>query len=455
MPQQLALFICILFILWLFARDRKLRPMTSWALWIPLLWIMIIGSKPISLWFDVGAQFQRIEDYTEGSPLDRNASLLLIVVGMVALLRRRIDWGRVFASNRWVFAFFFYCLVSLIWSDYPFVGFKRWIKDVGNIVMVLIILTESDHVQAAKAVLARYTSFAIPLSVVFIKYFSGLGRYYNPFSGEAGYCGIASNKNELGCALFICGVFWVWDLLEMRSAGNRNRKTDRIDLLVRIALLLMLGWLMDKANSMTALMCLIIGAGIVLFMRFPFARRQVRYLGTYSLVVGLLIIALYTVPGIFETSMEMLGRDTTLTGRTDIWVACLSVPINPILGAGYRSFWQSPGTQRIFEQYYWRPVQAHNGYLEAYLNGGLVGVCLLIAMIISTGSKLKKELLLGSSFGILCFSFLVVGVFYSWTEALFNQLSIVWLIMLMAALKDLRSPGSMQEKRALNANGFR
>jgi hypothetical protein len=76
-------------------------------------------------------------------------------------------------------------------------------------------------------------------------------------------------------------------------------------------------------------------------------------------------------------------------------------------------------------------------------------------MIISTGSKLKKELLLGSSFGILCFSFLVVVVFYSWTEALFNQLSIVWLIMLMAALKDLRSPGSMQEKRALNANGFR
>src|SRR5882724_4713900 len=104
MTRQLALCIFVVFVLWLFAKDRKWRPMTSGALWIPLLWLAIIGSRPVSFWFGGGLKVETADDYLEGSPLDRNVFLLLMVAGSAVLLRRVGNWGRIFASNRWIFA---------------------------------------------------------------------------------------------------------------------------------------------------------------------------------------------------------------------------------------------------------------------------------------------------------------------------------------------------------------
>src|SRR2546425_3304837 len=210
MPRQLALLVCVSFIVWLFARDRKLRPMTSGALWVPLLWLVIITSRPVSFWFGGGLRVEKPDDYLEGSPLDRNVFLLLIGTGLVVLVRRGVNWGKVFSSNRWVFVFFLYCCVSIMWSDYPFVGFKRWIKDLGNVVMVLVVLTENDPVQATKAVLARCAYFAIPLSIVLIKYYPEWGRYLNS-TWQSSNCGVATEKNGLGAVAFLSGIFLVWD----------------------------------------------------------------------------------------------------------------------------------------------------------------------------------------------------------------------------------------------------
>ena len=443
MPPQLALFIGFLFILWLWVRDRKWRPMTSVALWVPLLWILVIGSRPVSLWLGGGATTDNVEDYLEGSPLDRNVFLLLIVAGLVVLLRRRVDWGGVFARNRWLFAFFLYCGISVMWADYPFVSLKRWVKDCGNVLMVLILVTEKDPVQATKALLARYTYFAIPLSVVFIKYFADIGRYYNRWTWEPVYCGVTTEKNSLGIVVLVCGLFLVWDLIEMRTAGVR--KTDRMDLLGRVILFLMAFWLIDKADSSTALVCLILGIVVLVYMRPPLAVRRARHLGAYSLAIGILIALLYSFPSIAGWFTGMLGRDTTLTGRTDLWAEFLSEPINPLLGTGYQSFWLGPRAEHYWEKYYWHPNQAHNGYLETYLNGGFIGVCLLLAMIVSAGGNLKQGLLRADGYSTFCFSFLFVSLVENITEALFNRMSPVWFILLLAVLNYPRSPGPISE----------
>lgn len=441
MPSQLALYICVVFIMWLYARDRKLRPMTSAALWVPLLWILIIGSRPISNWFSGVIEMDSPDGYLEGSPMDRNIFLFLIITGLLVLLKRRADWSRIFSSNRWLFAFFLYCGISVIWSDYPFVGFKRWIKDIGHVIIVLIILTEKDPIKATKAVFLRYAYIAIPLSVVFIKYFPEIGRYYNRWTWEPSFGGITLEKNTLGPIAFICGLFLVWDLLQKQSA--EGRRTDVPDLLSRAVLLIMVLWLIVKSQSSTSFVCLILGTGILLFMRYPIAKRQVKYIGTYSLTIGFLIFLLYTVPGVLEAFVRMVGRDMTFTGRTDLWADLLKETINPIIGTGYQSFWLGSRAEHLWSLYYFHPNQAHNGFLETYLNGGVVGVCLLMAMIVSTGSKLKKELLLGDNFGILRFSFFVVALFSNWTEATFNRLSLVWIILIMAAMTCTRSPKSL------------
>src|SRR5947199_2521873 len=297
MPRQLALFICVVFMLWLLTRDRKLRPMSSVALWIPLLWFLILGSRPVSYWFGAGLRVETPDDYLDGSPFDRIVFLLLLAMGIVVLVRRGVNWRRIFLSNRWVFAFFLYCAVSIIWSDYPFVSFKRWIKDLGNVVMVLIILTEKDRVKATRAVLARFTYITIPLSIVLIKYYGELGRYLNS-TWQTSYCGVTMDKNALGCIAFLSGIFLVWDLMEKRT--SQEVKADRTDLLNRMVLLSMACWLLVKAESSTSLVCFVLGLCIMLAMRLPFARLQVRYLGGYPLGTVFLVLLFYAVPSVRE-----------------------------------------------------------------------------------------------------------------------------------------------------------
>lgn len=447
MNAYLALSVCVLFILWLYARDLKLRPMTSIALWIPLLWIMIIGSRTTSYWSSL--EVDPYEIYTsslEGSPLDRNIFLILIICGTFALWRRRLNWGKIFASNPWLFAFFLYCGVSVIWSDYPFASFKKWTKDLGNVIMILIILTESNPVMAIKSVFARYIYFAIPLSALLIMYFPELGSYTTHPADMIAYCGVTTNKNELGTILAISGLFLVWDLIDRRVAGN-----SKTDMAVRSVLLAMVVWLLIMAKSATALVCMTIGITILLCMRVPFVKKQVRHLGVYSLVVGFLIIFLFSYPPIIEMFVQLVGRDVTFTGRTDIWAGLLQEPVNLLLGTGFQSFWIRPG---LMEKYDFIN-EAHNGYLETYLNGGLVGVCLLMAMIVSIWSKLKEGLLHGNSQTPLLFSFFVVTICYNLTEAVFNRLSLTWFIFLIAALSYPRLATTVPEnipKRALASN---
>jgi exopolysaccharide production protein ExoQ len=417
--------------------------MPSRASWIPLLWVLIVGTRSVSLWFGGALQMQTPEDYLEGSPLDRNVYLLLIAAGLVVLWRRKVNWGTIFASNRWVFAFVLYCGISVMWSDYPFASFKRWIKDLGNVVMVLLLFTEEEPAQATKAVFMRYAYLAIPLSVVLIRYFPDLGRYYDRWTYEPIYCGIATEKNALGCLTFIGGLFLIWDAVYQRPV-NRERNPV-VDVGSRVVLLVMALWLLHKANSSTAIVCLMLGTGILLYMRIPRAKRQVRHLGTWCVSGGLLLLVLFSVPGAGQALLGMLGEDTTLTGRTDLWAELLREPINPVLGTGYQSFWGGPMAKHYWDKYYFHPTSAHNGYLETYLDGGWVGVVLLVVVLFSTAGKLKKELLLGSNFGFLRFSFLVVAIFYNWTEAAFNRLGPVWVVLLIAALQYPASSKSVAE----------
>src|SRR5436309_12981576 len=110
-----------------------------------------------------------------------------------------------------------------------------------------------------------------------------------------------------------------------------------------------------------------------------------------------------------------------LAGRSELWAELLHESTRPILGSGYQSFWLGPGGKHMWAKYSFHPNQAHNGYLETYLNGGLIGLCLLMAMIVSGGSKLKTELLFGGSYPSVCFAFLLSAVVYNWAEAAFNE----------------------------------
>ena len=405
-------------------------------MWIVLAWVFIVGTRPVSAWLGTGTLVETPEDYIEGSPLDRNVFVFLLILGLLALLRRRVEWGKLIGSNLWFLGFFVYGALSIIWSDYPFVSLKRWTKELGCVVMVLIVLTESKPAQAFQAILARFCYIAVALSVVFIKYFPEIGRYLNRWTWEYAYGGITQSKNELGIILFVCGIWLIWEYTQLQSIDGL--RTNKVDLISRIALLLMIIWLMDKAKSSTSTGSLIIGGGLLIIMRFPTARSSVKYLGIFGLLISVFALSLYLFPEIMEEVVSVLDRDTTLTGRTNMWADLLKEAINPILGAGYQSFWLGPGAERIWAKYYFHPTQAHNGYLEVYLNGGLVGLCFVVAMIISTARRLRQKVLLNDAFGIFLFSFLVAFIVYNITEASIGGLNILWIILITAGMYNPR-----------------
>ncbi len=74
---------------------------------------------------------------------------------------------------------------------------------------------------------------------------------------------------------------------------------------------------------------------------------------------------------------SLVGKDATLTGRVDLWALVLPYgDRRPLLGYGYGAFWiaDNPMTQeiwRILNSY--QPPHAHNGWIETYLELGLVG----------------------------------------------------------------------------------
>jgi len=75
------------------------------------------------------------------------------------------------------------------------VALKRWTKAVGDLVMVLIVLTDSDRPAAIKRFLARIGFLLVPTSILLIKYYPHLGLAWS--EGRTFFIGVAQDKNML------------------------------------------------------------------------------------------------------------------------------------------------------------------------------------------------------------------------------------------------------------------
>src|SRR4029077_16324715 len=109
----------------------------------------------------------------------------------------------------------FYCLLSVCWSDYPVVAFKRWIKATGDIAMILIVLTDEQPIAALRRLFSRVGFVLVPLSLLFIKYYPMLGRRYDPWTGFQMNTGVTFDKNMLGVITFVLLLGAVWRVLAL------------------------------------------------------------------------------------------------------------------------------------------------------------------------------------------------------------------------------------------------
>lgn len=436
MTAQIATLVFALGIVGLFLLDRDRTARTSKALWIPVVWVWIALSRPISEWLTafgvsgVSAALDSSDRYLEGSPVDRNVFMCLLAVGVVVLISRRRQVGTLLGRNAPILLFFSYCALSVFWSDYPDVAFKRWIKALGDVVMILIVVTDAEPLAAVKRLLARVGFLLVPLSVLFIKYYPDLGRTYNHWTWELMVTGVTTGKNLLGMTCLTMGLGSTWRFLVAYGRREDAGRTRR--LVAHGAVIAMVMWLFWKANSMTSLACFLLGSALIVATRLRmFSRKPSAVHLLVAAVVFASFFALFLNPG--GELVGSLGRDASLTGRTAIWDLVLGMSGSPLFGTGFESFWLGERLDKAW-QLYKGLNEAHNGYLEVYLNLGWVGLTLLALVMLTGYRNAVAAFRYDPEIGSLRLAYFSVAVVYNFTEAAFRMLDPVWIFFLLATI---------------------
>jgi O-antigen ligase len=432
MTPQIALLACLVFILVLLIQDNRLKSDVSTALWIPTVWMLIIGSRVISQWLSINEGYYPSEsDFVDGSPLDRNIYIVLMVTALVVLISRGVSFSQVARANGWMFLFLAYCGISIGWSDFPGVSFKRYIKDIGNLLMVLVVLSERTPIEAVMTLFKRCAYILMPLSFVLIKYFPSFGRSYSPWTGAVWYTGVTNNKNTLGVLCAICGIGMAWNLLLILRRNERLK--NKLEVFIPSFILILVVWVLIKSNSSTSLVCFIVGIGIVTVMGIKTVRNNLVYIVPVSAV--LLAPVYFMTDGWVAFFTGMIGRDETLTGRTEIWQKALEMVENPIIGCGYSSFWLGERLHKFWSQYTWFPTETHNGYLEIYLELGLIGLGILIGVLISSLRAIVVSARRDPNLGALKLAVLIAVIMYNVTESAFRSGLIMYFVFQLVVIR--------------------
>lgn len=377
----------------------------------------------------------------EGNPLDRMVFLVLILTSICIVARRHFNWERFIVQNIALMTLLGFALLSVCWSDFPFIAFKRWFRDLGNYVSVLVVVSDRQPLEATRAVLRRLSYLLVPLSIVLIKYFPQLSNAYDPWTGVRMVAGVATSKNMLGTIFLISGLFFFWDSL-VRWPERRQKRTRQI-LLVNTIFLGMTVWLANMANSTTSEVCLIMGCLVVAATRTKIFRRHPGLLKLLVPTAFILYLLLDFAFGMNGSMAQAVGKDPTLTDRTKIWAFLLSMHTNPLIGTGYQSFWLG---SRL--DYFWlysglgHINEAHNGYLEIYLEMGLLGDLLLGIFLVATYRAICRNLDSGSQLAVLGMAMWMVLSFYNMSEAAFGG----GLLYTMFLIATIHFPAYRREK---------
>jgi exopolysaccharide production protein ExoQ len=442
MPPAIPLILCTGIVILLLKIERDRYPLASWALWVPTCWMLIAGSRPIARWFETGQGFQQLD----GSSYDRLALSILTLLGLIFAYRNRRPEFPIIRGNLWLFMLFLFMGLSILWVDNPFISFKRWIKSAGALAMALVILTESNPLEAFGSVLRRCAYILVPLSLILVKYFPEYGRAYNIWSGLEMWTGVTTHKNSLGQVCAVSVFFLVWQLLrkDRLHVISRSKPRTYADIFVLLVALFLLIGPGGGTYSATAIFVTVLG--VVIFMVLDRREGLAHWLAANLKVIfiGLVLFYLLLAEPLTAVVTSILGRDENLTGRaTDIWPLVLEMAArHPILGAGYGGVWGLGSDLSLAVGV----EQAHNGFLDVYLELGAVGIALLAAFILSVCQKIRRVIDFQFEWGVFGISFLPMILIYNLSETAFFDVYLGVAMVLFAVVLTRSVKGESGEK---------
>jgi O-antigen ligase len=266
-----------------------------------------------------------------------------------------------------------------------------------------------------------------------------------------GLSGISNHPNTLAPLLalgFVIGLGW-----RPEHGGFR---------LARLVALLGCLIALPMTQSMSSCMLLIVATAAYLILRSATYWRTLILLVAAVVLGTLLTIGLSTL---LVGALDAVGRDASFSGRDELWATLLSEGLKkPMFGHGWGSFWYEGRGRELVGT--WNPRQAHNAYLDIFLDLGLVG---LIACVIRFHLTLVRALITLyahersdrgrstlASFGAVGFALLGV---YGFQQSFFLKVDsmpfilLLWIILLLeraesevATRYDIAASNRLSEK---------
>ena len=325
-------------------------------------------------------------------------------------------------------------LLSFSWSDAPKLTFSNS-REIMQMTSFGLYLASTFTLKEQLKLLAWTLGIGTVASAIAA---IGVPSFGTDLAGvHAGsWKGIYGHKNTFGSIMTLSLV--VFFLLPVNNQRERIFKWFGFGLSVCLVLL---------STSKTSLV-LSISILLILFLYSKFRWRG-------KLTVLLLDLAVLIVGGAatlvlsnWEAILTGMGKDPTLTGRTQMWGVIFEKLGERIwLGFGRGGFW-APGSQYALEaglavSRNFVPPHAHNGFIDLALDIGLIGfLCFSISFLIAYFKALKCAYLTKAPYDYWPLAFLSFLVINNLSESLLLYLSnIYWVLYITVAL-------SMQPNRS-------
>ena len=352
----------------------------------------------------------------------------LAVIGL--LLARWRASSNVAARDWGLWLFIAFLLSSALWSEEPAWAFKRAAVMAQTTAFGLYLASrfsvgEQLRVFSTVAVIAILV-FAASALLDPVESFSTPGY-------DFAFHGPLSHKNEVARLMALA-----IPALLLRTGGGRRWAMW----LALAGAVLFLG----LSNSIGGVLAAAMLCSVIALHRFA------RSAGAWVVVVpplAVLLGSLAAAGGLLDGILGALGKDPTLSSRTEIWSQSMQLVLErPLLGQSIASFWQ----QGIVEATgMWFP-NAHNGYLQLAIELGLVGLSLFLFQLSTTlvRSLAWTQFRDRAAVWPYCVAAFVL-VYNLWEVATVQESSVLWVLYVSASLAA-RAPLPRRSRHAVLAS---
>lgn len=202
--------------------------------------------------------------------------------------------------------------------------------------------------------------------------------------------------------------------------------------------------LLLATQSKTALLCMLAGTGVVSGLSLmrragPAGAVILTWFGVVA-VSGALALFIAAPEFVFQ----LLGKDPSLTGRTDIWEALLRrADDRPWLGYGYSAFWglDSVPANWVRAETHWMVPSAHNGWIEVLIQLGRVGVIGVgLVMLVAVLAAVVRLAIDAGLQGYWAAGWLVSFDILSMSESVLMLHHNLWWVLFIAAFSSQLAP---------------